>query len=174
MSRVSREQSLQSKMVCARMIFALSCIGAALAVIAGIVIWKNCFAYVPPARETNARMGTPTPDEHYLYSRLNTDFGYQVMLAANLYRQEDGSLNIYFTNTDANEVLLLCEIVAEDSGDTLYKSGLLKPGEYVESLSPCMDFPNEATKVLVKIYAFEPKTFYSAGSTVLNVTLQAW
>ena len=174
MNRVSREQNLQSQMARTRMVFVLSCIAIAFAVIVGIAIWKNCFVYAPPARESNAKMGTPTPDGHYLYSGLNTDFGYQVMLAANLYRQEDGSLNIYFTNTAANEVLLLCEIVAEDSGDTLYKSGLLKPGEYVESLSPCMDFPNEATMVLVKIYAFEPKTYYSAGSTVLNVTLQAW
>lgn len=128
---------------------------------------------VPPFEE-NAKQGVPVVDENYSYSSLKTDFGYEINMAANLYRQADGSLNIYFTNVASNKVYMKVLIEDSKTGKTLYESGVLRPGEYVEALPPVKEVSNEAREADIYIYAYEADTYYSEGTTTLQMTIQAW
>ena len=130
--------------------------------------------YSPPARDKTAQKGTPAVDESYLYKRVDSDFGYSFSLAANLYRQEDGSVKIYLTDPDMNSVDLVCEVHDSDTGDLLYKSGRISPGEYVETLSPAAEVDNAKRDITVSVYALNSDTYKSEGTTELNLVLQPW
>lgn len=130
--------------------------------------------YSPPAHERTAEKGEPEVDEGYLYKRVDSDFGYSFSLAANLYRQEDGSLNIYFTDSTENSVDLLCEIHDTDTGELLYKSGRICPGEYVKTLSPVAEFDNAKRDITVSVFALNSDTYKSEGTTELKLVLQPW
>jgi hypothetical protein len=88
--------------------------------------------------------------------------------------QEDGSLFVYFTNVEENDVRMMCEIVQEGTEITLYKSGVLNPGEYVEKLDPVTEIENEKKDIIIRIYAFEEENWYSAGTVEITSLLQPW
>jgi len=129
--------------------------------------------YLPPPFETSAQTGTPKPPENMGYGRIDAENGFYFSTVGTIYQQEDRSLLIYLTNHGDSGVWLMCEI-ADENGNTLYKSGVLRQGEYVERLYPERKFANEAIKVEMRIYGFEPETYHSVGSVFLNNTLQPW
>lgn len=169
-----RTQSLRPHTGQQKTYIAIAVIALLLIVALVLLIIGHKRGYTPPEFDENAKVGVPSPDEGFLYDTVATDFGYQFRIAANLYQQEDATVKAFFTNPAENEVYLMCEITSEESGEVLYKSGALRPGEYVESISPCSKFANEAMNVVVKVYAFEPGTWYSAGTTSISAVLQAW
>ena len=138
------------------------------------ILISTLIKYSPPAHEAGAEKGEPEVSEDYLYREINTDYGYSFSMAANLYQQEDGALDIFLTNPAKNEVHIMCEIRDSDSKAVYYKSGRLLPGEYVRNLKPQTDISNELHNVDVVIYAFEPEKYLSAGTTDLKLVLQAW
>lgn len=131
-------------------------------------------SYSPPPWEENAVSGVPEPEESLNYGAIDMDGGFSFALAGTMYQQEDGSLLIYFTNPENSGVLMMCEICERDTGKTLYKSGLLSPGQYVGRLYPQGTLKNEAMKIEMKVYGFEPETYYSMGTITLENTLQPW
>ncbi len=156
-----------------RIIFLIILVVAVLS-IAGIVIYSMFIRYEPPKFEVHAVAGTPTPGEEFLYDEVESGFGYKFSIASNLYQQEDRTLKAFFTNASTNAVNLMCEVRNAEDDRLLYESGLLHPGEYVEALDPNGDFGNTKYDVNVKVYAFEPDTYQSAGTTTLNLVLQPW
>ncbi len=130
--------------------------------------------YSPPELDDKRQTGIPAPDEKYLYETIDTDYGYSFRIAANLFRQKDGSVMIYFTNPAENSVSLMCAVNDTDDGTVYYKSGRINPGEYIEKLDPNIEFENEVKNITVRIYAFEPTNYTSAGSTNLKMVLQPW
>lgn len=145
----------------------------ASAAFAAIKYVTRTIPYIPPPFEPNAVEGIPEPPTNMGYSPVDAEGGYAFALAGNLYRQENGDLCIYFTNPDDSNVWMMCEIESHDYG-VIYKSGVLKQGEYIERLTPLTEFPNEATKIEIKIYGFEPENWQSKGTVYLNTTLQPW
>ena len=156
-----------------RIILSVIIIVAILA-IAGVIIYSMLIKYEPPKFEPFASAGTPTPEESFLYDEVTSGFGYKFSIASNLYQQEDRSLKIYLTNPSDNDVNIMCEIRSADEDKLLYESGLLHPGEYIESLDPAGEFDNIKYDVNVLIHAFEPETYHSAGTTTLDLVLQPW
>ena len=131
-------------------------------------------SYRPPPFEPGAAAGTPAPPEGFGYGEIDAMGSFKFGLAGVMYQQEDGALRIYFTNPEENEAYLMCE-VADPGGAALYRSGLLRPGEYVESLRPARKRPeNEAISVEVKIYALDPEHYYSVGMVTLDNVLQPY
>ena len=129
--------------------------------------------YTPPPFEPGAVAGVPEPPEGFRYSEIDAMGSFTFGLSGVLYQQEDGSLRVYFTNPEANEINLICEIIDLD-GKTLYKSGLLRPGEHVVSLYPVRELENIAIKTEIKIYALEPEHYYSIGTVTLDNVLQPY
>lgn len=140
----------------------------------GLWYYASHTHYTPPAFATDAIEGVPSPEEHFLYGEINCQFGYHCALAANLYQQEDSGVYIYFTNPSSNQVNLKCEIRKKGTNKLLYSSDVIRPGEYIEKLYPTGSIANQSQKVIVYVYAFEPDTWYSAGTTSLELTLQPW
>ena len=140
----------------------------------GVVIKTLATRYEPPALEEMRKQGVPEVEEGYLYTTLDSNFGYAFQLAANLYRQEDGSLNIYLTNPAESGVHILCEITDAETGEMYYRCGRLEPGTYVENLPPLIDFENKMRDIDVKVYAFTKEDFTSAGTTTMRMVLRPW
>ena len=80
---------------------------------------------------------------------------------------------LYLTNPESNECIIMAEMT-DEAGNVLYRSGALRPGEYVERLYPLLELENVAIPIQMKVYAFEPETWYSLGTIALNNTLQPW
>ena len=152
--------------------------GAVIAVIIlailAVVIYGINIKYRPPEHEAHATSGKPEVDESFLYRTIESDFGYSFAMAANLYRQEDGSVRIFLTNPSENDFYLMCEVYDMDTAELYYKSGLLSPGEYVDSLKPEGDFENVFHNISVKVYALDMEDYTSEGTTELNLALQPW
>lgn len=155
-------------------ILGISLIVILLALIAGAVIYSLNVRYKPPEHDVRAQKGLPKVDENYLFGRIESDYGYRFFMAGNLFRQEDGSVNIYFTNPAGSEVDLMAEIYDDSSGELLFRSGLLYPAEYVDNLPPLGKYENEYRDILVKVYALEKDDHTSAGTTELRLALQPW
>ena len=78
-------------------------------------------------------------------------------------------LTVYFTNTEGNETYLKLRVL-DTGGNNLGETGLLKPGEYVKTVT--LDKTLAAGENLkLKIMGYEPETYESAGSVSLNVTV---
>ena len=125
--------------------------------------------YTPPPFEPRAVRGIPQPAESIGHVALDAH-NFSFMIASALYQQQDGSLQIYLTNLPENEVYLMCEVIDLD-GRILYRSGLLRPGEYLAGFYPQTRPANEAIAVRVHIYALEPESFFSAGTITIGGTL---
>jgi len=129
--------------------------------------------YAPRPLEANAVIGVPEPDEHMNYTITEPEVGqFRFATVGTIYRQHDGSIKLYLTNFDDNEVYLLCQIVDSSSGELLYESGRLRPGEYVESLFPLVEIENKATPISINVYAQTFGDYQSAGSVSLSNILQ--
>ncbi len=172
MKKKSR-QIVRSGLEKKRRIILLIVIITSILAIAGVIIYSMIIGYEPPKFEVNAFAGTPTPEESFLYDEVESGFGYKFSIASNLYQQEDRTLKVFFTNPSSNDVNLMCEVRSADD-EVLYESGLIHPNEYVESLDPKGEFENRKIDVNVMIYAFEPETYCSAGTTTLKLVLQPW
>ncbi|MEG0090993.1 MAG: hypothetical protein RSA20_04165, partial [Oscillospiraceae bacterium] len=149
-------------------------LGVALAVAIAALGYRALHPpYTPPPFEPTAVAGVPTPPEHMGYGEISAEGGFAFSIVGTMYQQQDGSLLVYFTNPPYSEANLQCEIKHEN-GDTLYKSGVLRPGEYVERLQPQTELKNEATKIELNVYAFAPETWYSKGTINLQNILQPY
>ena len=57
------------------------------------------------------------------------------------------------------------------NGNTLGETGLIRPGEYVQSVV-FETIPEVGDSIGLKLMAYEPETYYSAGSATLNTTVK--
>lgn len=145
-----------------------------VAVVAGgYFLFFHQRSYTPPPFEPSAQAGEPSPAQSMGYGRIEADGGFAFSVAGTMYQQADASLLIYLTNHEDGDVWLMGEVV-DENGTTLYKSGILRPGEYVERLFPVIGFANEAMKIELRVYGFEPETYYSLGTIFLDNILQPW
>lgn len=147
-------------------------------------------AFTPPPFEENAQQGEPEAPQELGYSLLDAQ-EYEVGICGAPV-MEDGSAVLYLSNPASNTVWLKVRIL-DESGQMLGESGLLKPGEYVEAVE-LINIPetdalerNAGTSedekgepsagqtgdiaVVLKIMAYEPDTYYSAGAASLSTTL---
>lgn len=93
---------------------------------------------------------------------------------------EEGAAVLYFTNPEENQVWLKVRIL-DGSGQVLGESGILKPGEYVRTVALHMgvadadpaDFGQApGLPVQLRIMAYEPETYHSAGAVSLSTELK--
>lgn len=82
---------------------------------------------------------------------------------------QGNTADVYFTNDADNAVWLKLRILDEEDR-ILAETGLLKPYEYVKAVTFDTLPPNGA-RVKLKIMAYEPETYYSAGAVTLNTTV---
>ena len=121
--------------------------------------------FTPPPFDSAAVVGTPEVPDGLGYNELDCQV-YKVSLCGKL--NADG--DIYLTNPESNEVWLKVRIL-DVGGNILGETGLVRPGEYVQTVA-LTTIPKSGTPITLKIMAYEPDTYYSAGAASLNTTFQ--
>ena len=128
--------------------------------------------FAPPPFESEAVQGGPEVPENLGYSPLDIPGAYQAALCGKVVEQ-DGKADIWFTNSKENTVWLKLRVLDKE-GRLLGETGLLKPGEYVQSvdLSKSSTALDDGMEIQLKVMAYEPDTYHSAGAVILNTTLE--
>lgn len=123
--------------------------------------------FTPPPFEQNATAGVPSVPEDAGYAEADAE-AFRFSAAANL-QVQDGKVDIWLTNPSDNDVWMKVRIISAEN-EILGESGILKQGEYVQSV--VLDtVPQGSTDVSLKIMAYEPDTYQSAGAAVLKTKL---
>lgn len=124
-------------------------------------------AYVKPAFDGSAVRGTPEVDASLGYIELYKEgMAYRVSLCGEP-TVEGNALTVYFTNSEQNEKYLKLRVL-DEKGNTLGETGVLRPGEYVQSVTLEKKVA-PGTSLKYKVLSFEPEDYTSAGSVTLSV-----
>lgn len=125
--------------------------------------------FVPPAFERSAVTGNPEVPEGLGYSApFQEGMAYRFAVCGNVTMDGRQAL-VYFTNPAENETWTKLRIY-DENGNVLGETGLIKPGEYVQYVELDKELA-PGTPIKLKIMGYEPDTYLSAGSVVLNTQI---
>lgn len=124
--------------------------------------------FVPPEFESEAVAEVPDVPEGLGWSELDV----QVFRASvcGVVRLEDSTADIWLTNPAGSEVWLKLRML-DENGVILGETGLLRPGEYVRSVT-LNSVPKPGTGIVLKLMAYEPETYRSAGAVSVSTTIE--
>ena len=126
--------------------------------------------FVPPAFDSNAVAGVPAIAEgENGYSVLDARGVYKVGVCG-VVKVVDKKVDVWFTSPAENTVWLKLRVQDKKTGKILGETGLIKPGEYVQSVT-FSDFPEAGNAITLRVMSYEPETYYSRGEVTLNTTL---
>lgn len=127
--------------------------------------------FLPPDFDTRAVSGMPDVDDGMGYTELYKEgMSYRVSVCG-MPTVSENELILYFTNSEGNEKYLKLRVF-DENGNVLGETGLLKPNEYVKSVTLNKTVTAD-TKLKLKVMGYEPQTYESAGSVSLNVVVNA-
>ena len=156
------------------LILSLLCVCSVTLMIIGLCVNKaEKTEFVPPQFDTTAKQGIPGIDEteQFGWAQISQDgMPYKTAVCGNI-SIVDGDAFIYLTNYSENSIWLKLRIYDSD-GKIVAETGLVKPEEYIEKIH-FVRAMQDTEKIKLKIMAYEPETYYSAGSIVLNTTVKA-
>ena len=125
--------------------------------------------FVPPAFDPAAVAG-----DHGVAEGTN---GYSVLDARGVYKVGvcgvvkivENKADVWFTSPAENTVWLKLRVQDKQTGKILGETGLIKPGEYVQSIT-FFEAPAAGTSIVLRVMSYEPDTYYSKGEVTLNTT----
>ena len=123
--------------------------------------------FTPPPFDENAVQGAPDVPENLGWGELDAQV-YKVSICG-VVSVQDGKADVWFTNPESNTVWLKLRML-DANGDILGETGLIRPGEYVQSVSFGV-IPEAGDSIVLKLMAYEPESHYSAGSVTLNTVV---
>ena len=119
--------------------------------------------FTPPPFDAAARPGTPIVPDNLGWQLLDAQ-AYKVGVCGAIIPQENGA-DVWLTNPESNAVWLKVRIL-DEKGNILGETGIVKPGEYVRSVT--LDtVPKTGKPIVLKIMAYQPETYYSEGAVSL-------
>lgn len=124
--------------------------------------------FTPPPFEAAAQSGMPEVSDESWTKVYQDGMSFTAYVCGKVSVKE-GKADLYFTSDGSNNVWLKLR-VTDEKDNILGETGLLKPGEYVKSIE-FDTVPKSGTKIKLKIMAYEPETYYSAGAVALNTTV---
>lgn len=123
--------------------------------------------FTPPDFDGTAIQGTPEVPEELGYSEIDAQ-AYKFSVCGKVIC-ENGSADIYLTDPDSNNVWLKVRVLDEND-NVLGETGLIKQGEYVQSVS-LENIPPDGSQIKLKVMSYEPDTYYSMGAATMNTTI---
>lgn len=130
---------------------------------------KQSSSFTPPPFDSSAESGTPAVPEELGWTEIYQDgMAFKCSICGNVIAS-GGAADVYFTNSSEQEIWLKLRVLDED-GNIIGETGLVKPGEYVKSVSIDKDI-SDGSSIKLKIMAYEPETYYSAGAVTLNTKI---
>ena len=128
---------------------------------------KKQAEFSPPPFDDTVQSGMPEVSDES-YTKVYQDGMSFTAYVCGKVSIKNGSADVYFTSVADNTVWLKLRIT-DEAGNILGETGLLKPDEYVKAIK-FDTAPDNGAKIKLKIMAYEPETYYSAGSVSLNTT----
>ena len=123
--------------------------------------------FVPPPFDSSAITGTPEVQEKGNWQSLDTD-AFSVSVYTDVYIS-DNYAEIMLHNPSDNSCLLMLRMLDGDK-NIIAHTGLIRPDEYISRVKLSADCFSEDAAVL-KIMAYEPDTYYSAGAVSVNADI---
>lgn len=123
--------------------------------------------FVPPEFDQASVQGIPNVPEGAGWGEVDAQ-AFKASICG-IVTIENNKADIWFTNPASNTVWLKLRIL-DTNGNTLGETGLIKPGEYVQSVT-FSAVPDIGESVGLKLMAYEPETYYSAGSATLTTKI---
>lgn len=124
-------------------------------------------AYTPPPFDASAVDGTPEVPQELKWQELNTS-AYTFSLCS-VFSPADGAVDIWLTNPQDSGVWMKLRVL-DEQGNMLGETGLIKPGQYVQSVALTGEC-QEGDAIKLKLMAYEPETYYSAGAVSLEAVV---
>ena len=121
-------------------------------------------SFTPPPFAADAQIGTPQVPEDLGWSLLDAKV-YRVGICGEV-QIRSGGADLWLTNPEGNNVWMKLRVL-DAKGTVLAETGLIRPGEYLQWVE-FTQTPSPGEKLSLKIMAYEPETYFSAGSVVLN------
>lgn len=159
---MKKRQKILEKMVWIVCILSVLMMAAVVVKAAGM---KDTF--VPPEFEKEAKQGTPKVPESLGYMPLDVSEGFRVSVCGNL-KTDGDTAEIWLTSAKENQVWLKLQLY--EGTRLLGETGVLKPGEYVQKVH-LSNVSAKTTEVKMKLIAYTPDTWYSAGNVELKTML---
>lgn len=124
--------------------------------------------FTPPPFDATAVQGTPEVPEGLGWSEIDAQV-YRASICSVIIAEE-GTADVWLTNPENNEVWLKLRLI-DSSGQVLGETGIIRPGEYVQSVKLNTEVET-GESVSMKLMGYVPETYYSAGSVTLNTSIE--
>lgn len=123
--------------------------------------------FTPPSFDAAAVIGSPAVPDGLGWQELDAEV-YKVGICGK-FIPKGNTADVWLTNPESNTVWLKVRVL-DENGNTLGETGIIKPGEYVQSVE--LDtVPKTGKTIVLKIMAYQPDTYYSEGAVSLNTTI---
>ena len=123
--------------------------------------------FTPPPFESTAVIGTPAVPDGLSWQELDAKI-YKAGICGK-FIPKGNTADVWLTNPDSNSVWLKVRVL-DEKGNILGETGIIKPGEYVQSVT--LDtVPKTGKPIVLKIMAYQPDTYYSEGAVSLNTKI---
>jgi len=120
--------------------------------------------FTPPPFDAAAVVGSPAVPDGLGWQELDAQ-AYIVGICGK-FIPNGNTADIWLTNPEGNTVWLKVRVL-DEKGNILGETGLVRPGEYVQSVA--LDtVPKAGTPIVLKIMAYQPDTYYSEGAVSLS------
>lgn len=126
-------------------------------------------AFSRPDFDSSAQTGEPDVAEKYGYATLAVEEGYVVKVCG-VPANDGQDVDFYLTNDSDNNVWLRGEVLDEND-NVLGSSGIIKPGEYLTTITMDEPIQDDTAKVRLRVIAYEPETWQSRGNVSLQTTI---
>ena len=123
--------------------------------------------FTPPPFDGGAVVGSPAVPEGLGWQELDAKV-YKAGICGK-FIPKGNTADVWLTNPESNTVRLKVRVL-DEKGNTLGETGIIKPGEYVQSVE-LDNVPKAGKPIVLKIMAYQPDTYYSEGAVSLNTTI---
>ena len=124
--------------------------------------------FVPPAFDGAAVTGMPDVPEGRGWSPLTAGDAFVAYVCGEVIAVGQ-TADVYFTSPASNTVFLKLRVL-DERDNVIGETGLIKPGEYVKSVE-LTRIPESGADIKLKIMAYEPDTYFSAGAASLKTKI---
>lgn len=129
--------------------------------------------FVPPEFDAAAVKGTLEKTDELKslgWSTVRADGLPYVAQVCGIVLIEEQEADLWFYNLPESEAWLKLRIT-DSKGKIVAETGLIKPGEYLQTVRFNRDFDDDEA-ISMKIMGYEPETYMSAGAVTLNTTVK--
>lgn len=123
--------------------------------------------FTPPPFEETAVLGMPDVPENLGWMPLDTP-NFSASVCGRIIPAGNAA-DVWLYNSEGNTVWLKLRVL-DEAGNILGETGLLKPGEYVRSVS-LVNTPKPGTPITLKLMSYAPQTYHSEGAASLSTQI---